>query len=624
MPKVGIDDFFAAGNGVAELMALASSDLRDPPPGDAEEADLPYRTTPQGMSLVKQTQDGPVLVPLTNFAASVIHDVIEDDGAETRRQFDIEATQGRRTVRATVLAAQFASLNWVADALGPTAMIFAGQGTKDHARAAIQAASQEATVQRVLTHTGWTKSEGAMGWSHAGGVIGPMPPDAAIVRLDGPLAHYLLPSPPEGEEAHRAIRATLGLWGLGKAEVIVPVWCGVWRSVLGACDFSLFLAGPSGAFKSEYAALIQQHFGAGMNSRNFPANWSSTDNSLEGVAFRAKDAVLVIDEFVPKGNVHEQQRYHAKADRVLRNQGNNAGRGRMRADGGLQASKFPRGLIVATGEEIPTGQSLRAWLLIIEVSKGDIREDRLTAYQQEAVDGLYALALAGYLSWLALRYEQVRDGMRAEVVRLRDAATKGHQHKRTAEIVANLALGLSTFLEYAADCGAITESEQDELFGRGWKALMAATRSQHRLQADSEATQRYLELLTAALAAGKAHVADLMGGAPDDAGAWGWRAVDPNDDYALWLPQGDRIGWVSGESLYLNTDAAFNAAQRMGQESGDTLTVGPKTLNKRLHERGLLESTDQARDTLYVRKTAQGAQQKVLHLAKSRLIQAED
>ena len=624
MPKVGIDDFFAAGNGVAELMALASPDLRDPPPGDAQEANLPYHSTSQGMSLVKQTQDGAILVPLTNFTASVVHDVIEDDGAETRRQFDIEATQGGRSVRATVPAAQFASLNWVADALGPTAIIFAGQGTKDHARAAIQAASQDATVQRVLTHTGWTKSDGVMGWCHAGGVIGPMPSDAAIVRLDGPLAHYLLPSPPEGAEAHRAIRATLRLWELGKTEVIVPVWCGIWRSTLGICDFSMFLAGPSGAFKSEYAALIQQHFGAGMNSRNFPANWSSTDNSLEGLAFRAKDAVLVIDEFVPKGSIHEQQRYHAKADRVLRNQGNNAGRGRMRADGGMQSSKFPRGLIVATGEEIPTGQSLRARMLVIEVSKGDIKEARLTAYQQEAADGRYAQALAGYLAWTAARYEKLRDGMSAEVVRLRDAAAKGHQHKRTAVIVANLALGLDTFLQYAADCGAITEAEQDELFERGWKALMAATRSQHRLQADSESTQRYLELLTAALAAGKAHVADLSGNVPDNAGAWGWRAVDPDNAYAMWLPQGDRIGWVSGENLYLNADAAFNTAQRMGQESNDTLAVGSKTLNKRLYERGLLESTDKTRDTLYIRKTAQGGQQKVLHLAKSRLVQTEE
>jgi hypothetical protein len=69
--------------------------------------------------------------------------------------------------------------------------------------------------------------------------------------------------------------------------------------VLGNADFALHLAGETGAFKSELAALHQQHFGCGMNRENLPAAWSSTGNALEVLAFHAKDALLVIDDFAP-------------------------------------------------------------------------------------------------------------------------------------------------------------------------------------------------------------------------------------------------------------------------------------------------------------------------------------
>ena len=67
------------------------------------------------------------------------------------------------------------------------------------------------------------------------------------------------------------------------------------------------------------------------------------------------------------------QRYHKEADRLFRGQGNHAGRQRMRADGSLRPAKPPRGLILSTGEDVPRGQSLRARLLVLEVSPGRLR-----------------------------------------------------------------------------------------------------------------------------------------------------------------------------------------------------------------------------------------------------------
>jgi len=109
--------------------------------------------------------------------------------------------------------------------------------------------------------------------------------------------------------------------------------------------------------KSEITALGQQHFGATMDARALPGSWTSTGNALEAIASAAKDALLVIDDYVPQGTTADRARLNAIADRVLRAQGNRSGRGRLRSDATMRRSRPPRGLIVSTGEEVPGGQS---------------------------------------------------------------------------------------------------------------------------------------------------------------------------------------------------------------------------------------------------------------------------
>src|ERR1019366_2498974 len=164
----------------------------------------------------------------------------------------------------------------------------------------------------------------------------------------------------------------------------------------GEADFAVHMVGETGAFKSEVAALHQQHFGAAMSRLNLPGSWSSTGNSLEVLAFHAKDALLAIDDFAPQGSATDVSRYHAAADRVFRAAGNGAGRGRLDSSAALRESKPPRALILSTGEEIPRGHSVRARLLITEIAKGSIDGGDLRSCQQDASAGLYAESMGGF------------------------------------------------------------------------------------------------------------------------------------------------------------------------------------------------------------------------------------
>jgi hypothetical protein len=245
------------------------------------------------------------------------------------------------------------------------------------------------------------------------------------------------------------VRASLALVDLAPDEVVLPLFCAIWRAAIGQCDFCIHLCGPTGAGKTELAALVQRHWGSEMASRHLPASWMSTGNSLEAIAFAAKDAVLVIDDFAPGGTTADVARFHRDADRVLRAQGNSAGRQRMRADGGLRPAKPPRGMILSTGEDVPKGQSLRARLFVLEVEQRDLDFPRLTSCQDDAGRGLYAQALSAYLRYLAPQIENIRTNLRHEVQELRGQAYSSGQHRRTPEIVANLALGMQHFLDFA-------------------------------------------------------------------------------------------------------------------------------------------------------------------------------
>ena len=618
--KVGLDDYLAAGHTIQDLFALAQDDLRGVE-ADASLSDSstptssPYLETPQGLVLTRATPHGVVETPLANFTARILSASREDDGAEVQTTFEIEARLNGRTIRCRVPVREFPSLNWVLKDLGPGAILHAGNSVRDHVRAAIQQFSDDPPERVVFTHTGWIKMpDGRWGYLHGGGIIGVE--DAGIeVRLSGDLSAFQLPSHPDQAILVAGVHALLRLLQLGPYRITFSLVAAVFRAVLGGTDFNVFLVGASGTFKSEVAALLQQFFGAAWSSRRLPASWSSTDNALEIQAFLLKDAACVIDDFAPHGSSADVQRMHAKADRVMRAQGNHSGRGRLRADGTPRPQRPPQGLVIGTGEDLPIGQSLRARTWVLDVGPSDISPQRLSICQKDAREGLYAAVLSGFLRRIAPVFEGVRADVPRQVEEYRQC-DQG-QHRRSSDIYAQLVLGFGFFLDFALHVGVINEAAKAELWTRCLEALTESGSRQAAGQSANEPTRRYRELLQGAIASGRAYIASIDNGMPEYAQRWGWRESERSGGYPCWQPMGDRIGWLDGDDLYLQPDAAFNVAKRMGETSGDTLVVTSKTAHKRLKERGLLLSVDSSRGVLTVRRSIGGSRLDVLHLHRS-------
>lgn len=620
-----------------------------------------YRATANGLVWDKQTANGPIPTPLTNFSARIVADVSRDDGVETSHVFTLEAELGGRRHRFDISSSKFNGLNWVTESLGARGIVYPGFGIREHARVAIQMLSDDIVARTVFTHLGWRRVADRYVYLHAGGAIGPdacarrcarnpsshllraheephslgeeggfapIAPEAPEIEVNmGPeLARFTLPTPPSEARAVAATAASLRMLELAADEVIIPVFAATWQSVLGPCDFSLHLSGASGTFKTELAAMCQQHFGPELDARNLLGSWSSTANSLEALAFIAKDALLVVDDFAPSGTPNDVARLHREAARLIRAQGNRSGRGRLRADSTPRPTRCPRGLILSTGEDSPGGHSIRARIGIVEIDNGAISQTVLTGCQRDAREGLYAEAMAAFLSWLAPRYGEIR--LSQETAELRErACSEPGTHRRTPAMVASLFLGIQYFTRFARDIGVFDETQAETFQSRSWDALgvFAAAQATHLQSADP--AERFCALLASALASGRAHVADPHGQVPQWDGSndestpasWGWRRVCMGSgNYARdeWRPQGDRVGWydATGGDLYLDIESSLRVAQAAAPSGTDGVTVSARTLVRRLKEKGCLRSTDTGRDKNTVQRQLQGQRRNVVHL----------
>jgi hypothetical protein len=232
--------------------------------------------------------------------------------------------------------------------------------------------------------------------------------------------------------------------------------------------------------------------------------------------------------------------------------------------------------------------------------------------------------MAGFLHWLAPKYALLQQTMPQELALLRqNVAVDGHL--RTPGIVAQLALGLQTFLAYAAECGAITDGQHEALWQRGWAALCDVAEQQAVQQTQEDDVQRFLSALAGALTAGDAHAADAhRPGAPCEWPEWGWRRevnhsendIGSQRTTTTWRAQGRCIGWVDGERLYLDPEAAYSVADRFAATHKRGLVLSAQTLWKRLHERGLLRR-DPSQDKNKVKRTIGAKRPYVIDIAVS-------
>lgn len=541
--------------------------------------------------------------PLCNFVAWIAEEVIHDNGLEEECLFRIEGRlhDGSPLPTIEVPSSKFAALGWVTGLWGARPFVHAGNTIRDHLRTAIQALFRDFRRRTVYGHTGWRKFGEEWAFLHAGGAIFADGRDTRIEVKpgEGHMRRYAFRR--DAGDLAADVRASLRLLDLSASNPALGLvlLASVYRAPLAEAlpaDHGIYLAASTGSRKSEAAAMCMAHFGREFERQRLPANWDDSESDIEAKAHAAKDCVFVVDDFKPRGAASDVHKLHVKADRLFRAVGNQSGRGRRTPDMKQRPAFYPRGLVLATGEDIPRGASLRARMLSIELSPTDIDNAVLSELQESAHTGALERAMRGYLSWLASQMDTVKADLPGFLRTLRERANRegfANSHPRAADIFGSLSIGLGYFLDFAVDAGAADNAVRVAYLERGESLLKGVIAAQGEYQGDQDEVTQFIRLLRSCLNMGHCHVSDIVtqGPPPEHPHSWGWRIIPATDENpAIEKPQGEKVGWVDSEEqrAYLDGTAAFKAVATLARATGENVAITERTLWKRMYDRGLL------------------------------------
>lgn len=555
----------------------------------------PYEVLSGRICVNKLTTVGVRIERLSNFNARIIQQIIKDDGSESIISFKLEGTleTGVALPTITLSAQELESMGWIISKWGAHAWYSGAPGTKEHLRAAITFLSKDYPTVHIFTHTGWRKvSEEWVFLSEAGGISKNGNVESLTVDLLGShLSAFSIVERNVGLSTQEAIKKCFILLDLLPRRISYPLLSAVFRAPLGEplpVTFALFIVGATGTRKTEVSAIAQAFFGRSFNGKNLPCNWSSTANAIEKITFLTKDVLVVVDDYLPGDNPRQM---NSKADRVFRALGNQAGRQRMNSDTDFHQEYFPRALIVSTAEDVPSGQSLTGRMLVLEIAEGDVDLDVLTELQQLSSKGVFTGVMYHYLKWLAPQIDDLKSSLPSYKAELRAKAVEAEKtHTRTPDTIADLAIGIQFFCTFAVAQGSMMAEESDILQAECWTSLLDAAGRQQSQQKAGDPCERFRDLLNAAFLLGWAYLESTQGGPPTPfPEQWGWKAFPGQKDETgisgnFYSPQGSQIGWEDHSFIYLESEAAFNIAQRVGGKDRP-IPISLKTLILRLAER---------------------------------------
>ncbi len=563
--KDGVDDYLAKGHTIDDVVALATDTIPDIDDDHAPLDNTQYGIH-EGQFFVMQNKGGTkVKRPLCNFNASIVDEVIIDDGIDENRRYGIEGTlaNGRSLARVEVSAAEFSGLNWTHKAWGAGAVIYAGSTTKDHIRTIMQLSRNGSAPHRIYAHTGWRLIDDERVFLTPNGAIG-----MDNVRIDlGALGleQYSLPLDVSEVPMKDAVRNSVDFLDIGKGEVTYPLWGHMYLAPIMEIlnpAFVQWLLGHTGSLKSVVCAQALCHYGD-FNYLTLPLNWEGTPKGIMKVLSTLKDIPAVIDDWAPGATLSQQRDLEAKAESVIRSVGNNANRAKLRSDGSLMRAYRPRGAVLSTGEQLPGGESRNSRLFVVDIRQGDIFVEALTCAQNERLS--YRYAMSNYISWIARNWSYIAATLPDKWKEWRDATMSQGFHLRLPAVVASLYAAIDLGLTFAEESGAVSPEEATERRGIGWMSLLSLA-SRHAVTVnDQRPSVRFLEALRTLLS-------------QDRLVFIGKQYLSPADVPIEFKHPKSFAGWQDDGFYYLIPNAVYSCVYEFCNRGGEPLTVKPKAV----------------------------------------------
>lgn len=543
----------------------------------------------------KQTREGAIPQTLANFEARIIEELIEDNGLETIYFYGIEGTcRGKKLSRINIPANSFNPMNWLPQ-WGSQVIIEPGQAVKDYVRHSIQVRSDDIKREVCYTHTGWRKIKDEWCYLSASGALGA---ENVSVKLSRELGRYSLPLQIENES--EAIKTSLSFLDMAPLQITLPLYCFTYLSLLTTLitpmpNFSAYLHGPTGVFKTELAKLCVGHFGS-FNEVIGLSSFEDTPNAVEKRSFALKDSLHILDDYHPSYRRIDAQQKESLAQRIIRAYSNRSGRHRLKSDATERGAYIPRGLLMVTGEEIPSLQSTNARICVIEITESDVDIEKLSKIQNKA--HLLPFAMSSFLFWIKNRIDEVKKAFGSNFAILREKAYKEGNHLKLPEQTAFLQFTLDLLLSWLIEKGIYSETEAREMSRNGWDTFCQIAERQSKRIEREDPVKRFIEILQTLITQGRVKLYDKESPGGFSGG------VDA-----------DLIGFFDDTHLYLLPSATWHIIQRFCISEGSHFPFSRQTFYRMLIGRGLIE-TDRDHSTKTER--INGKVQKVLKLIRGK------
>jgi hypothetical protein len=544
-----------------------------------------------------KTKDGqPVLIRLTknisNFAAWPLREILKDSGnGRPERYIELQGLlQGGIPLQpAKIGLSDFLEKNsWTGQLWGAKAGIKPHQD-KD-VRYLIQLMAKEIPQTTIYTHLGWRKIGDLWVYLHAGGAVGS---ETVEIEISDRLRRYNLPG--ETGDVKDALKASLSLLELGPKKIVYPLMALIFLAPLSEAfrqagiepSLLTYIWGTTGSLKSTLIALFLSHFG-NFDAKGLPASFRDTPNSIEKLAFLAKDTVLPVDDLYPARDPRERTKLEGVLEHLSRNQGDRTGKGRMKADTSLREGLPPRGLALCSGEVMPLIGSSLARGFVLRLQKGDINQEKLT--QSQAQKDLLSHIMRGYLEWLAPQMDALPPQLEEAFTHTRkeaaEKATIKTRHTRLNESISHLHIGLNSFFSFAVSEGAIVQEEAVRILQEAWEVFNQIADDQALQEETGDPSKKIAEASLELEAQRRIYWADM-------------------DDTPGILDGAVKVGWKNEERgiYYTNLGALFREVNQHLKGQEEYISISKANFIEFLDRNGFLVEKDKEKNQKTIRIT---------------------
>lgn len=328
------------------------------------------------------------------------------------------------------------------------------------------------------------------------------------------------------------------------------------------------------SFKTTLASLFFDLADGRKTDINFEASTAAIIRTIGN----ARDSTVVLDDYKPGATKTESREMLQKINTVIRCCSDDSGGVKRAGMKNETVTNSARCLVVVTAEYIHFDvQSTLARLLILEMNRKSVDQDKLTYFQQN--HAIYQECIKNFIQYiirqgintfcgnLEQRFLQERYSLQTELF-----AHEVSVDNRTSDMCTWLNITFSEFLKYALSVNAITQEDFEKYKQESKAIFLSVMEKQAERVAELDEVRCYFVGLRVLLETEEEYLGELQ---------------SRNTNYAT-ANSKSAIGFKKKGFVYLKNDVAFQKVVSYFRRNGKEFVISESELRRKLADRGYI------------------------------------